>query len=652
MMILNEVSKKYDDGPLVLDRVSLSLSDVGLYALYGESGCGKTTFLNMIAGFLTFDGTIDIDGTVFKERITYPLGQEPAYITQDPFFADFLTVIENLELVGATREECLRVIRRLKLEGTERLPASAISGGEKQRLALARALLKGSRIFLLDEPTASLDEKNKHIVFEILEDLKKDCLILCATHDPELAHYADSVFALSKEKGMMIEQKASSAQGSEKEKEAYGTGDENKTQRMSMIPVLLKWLLSGRREKMASIGFMIFLVTSFLLIAFSDTQSHKTAETEKYLFRLNSLKVQLGNNLTWKEMEEAGDPRIREVVLDYSYSCPRMGPQNNEEDSSFTEYEIGFDTMIPLLPNDPKCFGLLDKIAYGTYFTSSNQVIMSHEMASKLSGGHDEKMLGTIMKKYLYGIGSVDLEVVGILGPLDDYERTYLQNISENVSNRKPYVEETNESLFFANAALVASLEDDASFYIDSYRRYLLFFDSYDEMASFQNQFEQKRKDDLNVTTIHSVGITHDDYMVLCVILIPLAFIMSLLSALFFVELKRAEFAYNNRFVAVLEYCGYTKKRIVNSIAVLTLAEVFVYLMVSLGLAGIISAVVNHVNETKWYFDMRLFSWNPYLVISCSVTILMISGFYAFYKLSTVRTVSWYDQTISSRDIL
>ena len=131
MIACEELTKTYGE-ECILDGFSGTFLETGFYLLLGESGSGKTSFLNLLAGFLPFEsGTVRWDRDVYSEKVSFP-GEVPFdYMTQDSFFVD-------------------------------------LSGGERGRLAIIRALLKGKKVLLLDEPTAALDEKNKRMIFEML----------------------------------------------------------------------------------------------------------------------------------------------------------------------------------------------------------------------------------------------------------------------------------------------------------------------------------------------------------------------------------------------------------------------------------------------------------------------------------------------------
>ena len=95
--------------------------------------------------------------------------------------------LENLEISGCSSSDASKIMDDVGLSGKEKTRVRLLSGGEQQRLAIGRALGKGSPIFLLDEPTANLDESNAEAIFTILQRISKKRLVLVATHDTENA---------------------------------------------------------------------------------------------------------------------------------------------------------------------------------------------------------------------------------------------------------------------------------------------------------------------------------------------------------------------------------------------------------------------------------------------------------------------------------
>ena len=171
MIACEELTKTYGE-ECILDGFSGTFLETGFYLLLGESGSGKTSFLNLLAGFLPFEsGTVRWDRDVYSEKVSFP-GEVPFdYMTQDSFFVDFLTVEENLKLLGDSAEaerKASDLLQRFGLFDKRKAFPSSLSGGERGRLAIIRALLKGKKVLLLDEPTAALDEKNKRMIFEML----------------------------------------------------------------------------------------------------------------------------------------------------------------------------------------------------------------------------------------------------------------------------------------------------------------------------------------------------------------------------------------------------------------------------------------------------------------------------------------------------
>ena len=178
-----------------------------LSVIMGKSGSGKTTLLSMLAGLLLpTSGTVLLDGNAMENMDRNRLRRERiSVIYQDFNLFPLLTVEENaaysLIIQGRSKAQALELARQ-KLQSVDispsqypRLPAT-LSGGEQQRVAIARTLAAGSDIVLADEPTGNLDQENSRNIVRILQRLAHEenrCVIL-VTHDPVVAEAADVVF--------------------------------------------------------------------------------------------------------------------------------------------------------------------------------------------------------------------------------------------------------------------------------------------------------------------------------------------------------------------------------------------------------------------------------------------------------------------------
>ncbi len=207
---LDHVSKEYEfDGKpfFALKDVTVSFPRKGMIAILGPSGCGKTTLLNLMAGLdRKFSGNLFIDGISdrdFKQKDwDVYRNSKIGFVFQNYNLVNYRNVIHNIELPlqlsGVKRTErkalALNALKKVGLEGYERKKISQMSGGQLQRVSIARAIVNNPSFVLADEPTGALDSESSKLVLDVLKDISKDRLVIFVTHNEELANsYADRI---------------------------------------------------------------------------------------------------------------------------------------------------------------------------------------------------------------------------------------------------------------------------------------------------------------------------------------------------------------------------------------------------------------------------------------------------------------------------
>ena len=207
MIKIHQLTKTFGNRTVFSD-LNLNFDAGKVYALIGNSGCGKTTLLNMVAKLEPSDqGSIQYKGKDLRKiKPTNYFRNELGYLFQNFGLIDNKTVSENLDLGLIGHKLDKQKKRETKEEVLDRVGLSYIqldqkvyelSGGEAQRVALAKIILKDPPLILADELTAALDPETSQEIMDLLLTLKnKERLIIIATHNPTIWKQADQVVSL------------------------------------------------------------------------------------------------------------------------------------------------------------------------------------------------------------------------------------------------------------------------------------------------------------------------------------------------------------------------------------------------------------------------------------------------------------------------
>lgn len=203
----------------VINNSSIEFPETGLVTIYGESGCGKTTLLNVLGGLDDFhSGIIEIDDLKVKKysskKIDRVRNEKIGYIFQNYLLLQQRTVYENLKIVldmyNLSNEDIDKrinyVLSAVGMMKYKKKNVSELSGGQQQRVSIARALIKSPSLILADEPTGNLDEKNTIEIMNILKKISKNTLVILVSHEQNIVNsYSDYLIQIKD--GTIVSQK-------------------------------------------------------------------------------------------------------------------------------------------------------------------------------------------------------------------------------------------------------------------------------------------------------------------------------------------------------------------------------------------------------------------------------------------------------------
>lgn len=208
---INKIYKKGNEEVRALEDIDLTFEKGKFYAIMGHSGSGKSTLISILGLMNKFDS----GDYLLNEKSTKDLKEleasklrmkEIGFVFQEFYLDEYMTALDNVilpmlinkEIDKQNREKiAIDLLKKFKLEGRESHLPHELSGGEKQRVCIARALANNPSIILADEPTGDLDEENEKMIFDYLKQLSTEgkCVIV-VSHSNEVKNYADILIEL------------------------------------------------------------------------------------------------------------------------------------------------------------------------------------------------------------------------------------------------------------------------------------------------------------------------------------------------------------------------------------------------------------------------------------------------------------------------
>lgn len=427
----------------VIDKVSLQFNKYGLYAIVGKSGCGKTTFLNLLLGLESSDNgeiyyynqKIDQDNfdQVRKEYVSI--------ILQDYGLIENMTAFENISIPllikGYSKEQIKKQydkwIQVFNLSTIANKKVELLSGGERQRIAIIRSIIDEKKIIFADEPTGALDQNNSQELMRVLKELSKERLIIIVSHNLKLMEqYADEILEFNNF-------------NKKKEIENYQNINTNKTKNLNATgySFFMEKIILKRRGRII-LSIFLSIVLLFLSIVSMTIYSQK----ENILFQISSnyldrnmveikssLKKKIPNSnysLVYYErpyMEEIMDLlRNQDIIIHYNYQYFFNGANivlNNENKSIVNGIQfIGISEKI-IMNNK--------KLSYNIEAHSFDQVIVNKPFYKLITRLEDDKQINSfqltnsILTSYPYKEEKIEDQLtydlnLNIIAVVDEFE--------------------------------------------------------------------------------------------------------------------------------------------------------------------------------------------------------------------------------------
>lgn len=469
------VSFYYEKDNYIFKNLNFDLPEIGLVVFLGKSGSGKSTFLSLLSNKLQ-----PVEGKI--NGIENNIG----IVFQSSLLLNYLSVFDNvalpLYLNGKRKEEVNKEIKEvLKLVNLEEFiqkDITKLSGGEKMRVSLARALISNSKSILLDEPTGQLDEKNALEIYRLLKELSKDHLIILVTHDEKNATlFADYIYRL-KDGNFILEKEENKPKIIIDNEENLKIKKNNLIQNNESFYLSKKYLEKHKIRIIISTIFLAFsLSILYLGLNLSNNINDKMNELLSFYYNNDvaslSLKEEVANagKMKLTKYQSPDSNSLKKFGISKSYPCfDYFLPKYNEVTIKKTTLDIRFEPVIEENKN---------KLEIGTGFQDKFDVVINNLFLESFSININEALNRTtnvinetlvytnVFKEYDMVNLNFDFKITGISkersvfnepiiyynywGIYDYFDGINLKNISQSIFKPVSIIDLLNDEKYIDN---------------------------------------------------------------------------------------------------------------------------------------------------------------------------------------------------------
>ena len=643
MIQCSNISKSYDNP--IFQNFSYHFEETGFYVLYGASGSGKTTLLQILLGITPFDGSIRYGNKEYRNQVVFDEVQEQiAYISQDNYFIDYLTMEENIKLeTKKDKKSIANTAKLLKIENLLQKLPNQLSGGERQRFAILGNLLENKKIYLIDEPTSSLDQNNKKIIFEIIQKLKDKVLVICATHDEMVFEYTNHIIDFNHlEQYQTIKENHSN----------FSIGKKHAFSNFSCFLLFQSLWKQVKRnaKKISFLYILIFTLALLLCFACTDYQS-KLFSSLVNVYHTNAIRIDCSIDTGNYCQELLSKYDVSEVVYHYV----RNIPTSEEVEGSIVKDDFHYELKILSLPTKEKDFYQAhDKLLYGTYFSNPNQIIVGYQEALKLAEKYQVELEELMGRKevFLLPDGEDTFEIVGILKPLDQETSYYFQS----VLGVYPF-----DNYYYVNGSYLEKYLYDDVLGQDELNpgtrstALTVFFENKYSFLDFYHDYENKTlQEDLirlynPVSNFVEYELNMETVRIVC-FSISITFLV--LAMIFYLQIHKTQNAYTDHYYCIYQYYGYNHKEIKYASIGYFVTYIIFLLILSVICSSILSMIINQIVVWKHLLPFPIFvvdgKWIFFLILILGF-VAMLEGIYLNY---IRKKDGWYQMLKEKSDLL